>query len=101
MGIAATLDGKKLAGSVELIKVSGVSRSAFDMEAQTVTTPNMVLPISDDVQCYNKTTKTWFGGEDTDPMDALNLARAFSETLTVYYDKAPEDGGKVRVVVAE
>ncbi len=97
-----TLDGRnKLAGSVELIKVSGVSRSAFDMEAQTVTTPNMVLPISDDVQCYNKTTKTWFGGEDTDPMDALNLARAFSETLTVYYDKAPEDGGKVRVVVAE
>ena len=99
--LTATLDGKKLAGSVELIKVSGVSRSAFDMEAQTVTTPNMVLPISDDVQCYNKTTKTWFGGEDTDPMDALNLARAFSETLTVYYDKAPEDGGKVRVVVAE
>lgn len=27
--------------------------------------------------------------------------RAFSEHLTVYYDKAPEDGGKVRVVVAE
>ena len=97
-----TMDGNhKLAGSVELVKVTGISYASFDMEAKTVTTPSMVLPISDDVQCYNRTTKTWFGGKDTEPMDALNLARAFSETLTIYYDKAPELGGKVRLVVAE
>ena len=32
-------------------------------------------------------------------IDALNLARAFSENLTIYYDKAPDQGGKVRIVV--
>ena len=33
-------------------------------------------------------------------MEAVNLARAFSDNLTIYYDKAPEDGGKIRIIVA-
>ena len=102
-GIAASLDtfnsSNKLAGYVTLQKLEGVRRSDFDMEAKTVTTTDMVLPISEHVVCYNKATENWFDAED--PMDALNQARAFSDDITIYYDKAPEDGGKVRLVVVE
>ena len=57
----------------------------------TVTTRDMVLPIAGNVICYNKTTKSWF--------TSLDEARAYSDTLTVYYDRAPQEGGKVRLVV--
>ena len=95
-----TLEGKnKVAGHVFLKELDGVRRSAFDMKAKTVTTTDMVLPISDNVVCYNKTTKQWF--TDEDPMTNLNPARAFSDNMTLYYDRAPEDGGKVRMVVVQ
>ena len=64
----------------------------------TVTTTDMVLPISQHVVCYNKTTGQWFP-EAATPREALERARAYSDNLTIYYDKAPQDGGKVRVVV--
>lgn len=95
-----TLEGKnKVADHVFLKELDGVRRSAFDMKAKTVTTTDMVLPISDNVVCYNKTTKQWF--TDEDPMTNLNQARAFSDNMTLYYDRAPEDGGKVRMVVVQ
>ena len=34
-------------------------------------------------------------------MTNLNQARAFSDNMTLYYDRAPEDGGKVRMVVVQ
>ncbi len=102
-GVVASLntlqDKNKIAGYVFLKELDGVRRSAFDMKAKTVTTTDMVLPISDSVVCYNKTTKQWFTAED--PMDALNQARAFSDNITIYYDRTPEDGGKVRMVVVQ
>ena len=102
-GVVASLntlqDKNKIAGYVFLKELDGVHRSAFDMKAKTVTTTDMVLPISDSVVCYNKTTKQWFTAED--PMDALNQARAFSDNITIYYDRTPEDGGKVRMVVVQ
>jgi hypothetical protein len=101
-GLAAspnTATGRKmLADYVTLTAVRGVSRSAFDLDAMTVTTTDMILPISKHVVCYNKDTDSWFAGDD--PMAALELARAYSDTLTIYYDKAPDQGGKVRMVVA-
>ena len=51
----------------------------------------MVLPVAGNVLCYNKTTKSWFA--------SLDEARAYSDTLTIYYDRAPQEGGKVRLVV--
>lgn len=102
-GVVASLntlqDKNKIAGYVFLKELDGVRRSAFDMKAKTVTTTDMVLPISDSVVCYNKTTKQWFTAED--PMDALNQARAFSDNITIYYDRTPEEGGKVRMVVVQ
>ena len=80
-----------------------VKVSAFDMDAMTVTTNSMILPISNRVMCYNETTGEWFsvgeGKSDEDYVKALNLARAFSDNATIYYDKAPDQGGKVRLVV--
>lgn len=99
----ARTDGKvTLGGFVELQSVD-VKSSAFDVDAMTVTTNSMVIPISDRVMCYNETTKEWFsvgeGKNDEDYVKALNLARAFSENVTIYYDKTPDQGGKVRLVV--
>lgn len=104
VGITASLDEiegiHKLAGWVELKAVENVSRSAFDMNENpaggvapigTVTTNNMVLPVAGNVVCYNKTTKQWFA--------SLDEARAYASTLTIYYDRAPQEGGKVRLVV--
>ena len=102
-GVVASLNKleshSKLAGYVVLKEVKNVRRSAFDMESKTLNLPDMMLPISEKVVCYNKANKLWFTAED--PMDALNQARAYAETMTIYYDKAPEDGGKVRMVVVE
>lgn len=97
------MDGKvTLGGYVELLSAD-VKVSAFDMDAMTVTTNSMILPISNRVMCYNETTKEWFsvgeGKNDEDYVKALNLARAFSDNATIYYDKAPDQGGKVRLVV--
>ena len=97
-------DGTRTLGTaVELKSVDNVRSDAFDMDEMTLTLPSMVLPIADNVQCYNKATETWFAvGEkasDEDYKNALNLARAYSGTLTVYYDKSPDEGGKVRLVV--
>ena len=104
-GVVASLntlkDGPaKIAGYVFLKELDGVHRSAFDMKAKTVTTTDMVLPISDNVVCYNKTTGKWFA-EHEEAMDNLNAARAFSDNITIYYDRTPEDGGKVRMVVVQ
>ena len=89
---------KMLAGYVTLTASGRVSRSAFDLEAMTVTTSDLVIPISQHVVCWNKDTESWFAGDT--PLAALELARAYSDTLTIYYDKAPDQGGKVRMVVA-
>lgn len=105
VGIAASLDQNsnhyKLSNWVALKAVENVPRSAFEMNEYinpeskapigTVTTRDMVLPIAGNVICYNKTTKSWF--------TSLDEARAYSDTLTVYYDRAPQEGGKVRLVV--
>ena len=103
-GVVASLntlqDKNKIAGYVFLKELGGVHRSAFDMKAKTVTTTDMVLPISDNVVCYNKTTGKWFA-EHEEAMDNLNEARAFSDNITIYYDRTPEDGGKVRMVVVQ
>lgn len=105
VGIAASLDQNsnhyKLSNWVALKAVENVPRSAFEMNEYvdsegkapigTVTTRDMVLPIAGNVICYNKTTKSWF--------TSLDEARAYSDTLTIYYDRAPQEGGKVRLVV--
>lgn len=87
----------KVVGWKELTALEDVRRSSFDVDDMSLTTTDDVWTISDGVQNYNKTTGQWYeAGEE-----GLAAAIAFSETLTVYYDKAPDQGGKIRLVVAE
>ena len=106
IGIAASLDtatdgATPKLGAYVLLHSAEVKSSAFDMDSETLATTDAVFPISRDVQCYNDATGSWFtSANEDDNFDALDAARAFSSTLTVYYDKSPDEGGKIRLVVA-
>lgn len=93
-GIAYTANGR-VASTVTLESITHVRRSAFDSEEMTVTVAGVVYPISDQVQCYNKSTKSWFAPGKT----GMEAARAYSDDLTLYYDRTPAEGGKIRMIV--
>ncbi len=93
-GIAVDAKGN-MAASVVLRSLTGVGRSAFDTEDMTVTVAGVSYPISDKVQCYNKTTETWF----KPGKEGMEAARAYSDGLTLYYDRSPSEGGKIRLIV--
>lgn len=102
-GIAGSMDQvddhQMLAGFAALQSVTGLRRAQFDAEAMTLTTNSIILPISDQVQIYNEATKTWYTAKDGGHPENLQQALAFSDDLSVYYDKTPETGGKVRIIV--
>ena len=101
-GLSKLGDGTEAVGYMPLQTVSGVQRNQFDTENMMLTTNEMVIPVSDQVECYNKATGQWSKAEGEDGHQAaLEQLLAFSYSLTVYYDRAPEQGGKVRIVVAE
>lgn len=109
IGLAASVtaeqtDGySRSAGSVALKSVANkVSPNNFNLTTGRFFSGSIELPISDEVQCYNAQTKTWFGAGNADrtPMENLNACLSYSSNLTVYYDRDPGQGGKVRVVVA-
>ena len=95
-GIIASLDTlngtQKLAGYVLLDSIRNVPRTAFTEEnGRTIVTVNgNIFPVADNVVCYNSAAGIWF--------ESLDEARAFSDDLIIWFDKAPEDGGKVRMV---
>ena len=104
-GVAPSLDQiageTKVSAYMPLQEAKGVLRSQFDLDAMILTTNSMVIPVAEAVQCYNKATGEWYEVKDGDGKEALKLALAFSNDLTVYYDRSPEKGGKIRVVVAQ
>ena len=92
-GLVASRDGT-VAASVDLRMLKNVSRHDFFTKdgVTYVKVKNVVYPVSKEVECYNRPAKVWF--------ETLTEARAFSDNLTLYYDRAPEEGGKIRLVVA-
>ncbi|MCD7947619.1 MAG: S-layer homology domain-containing protein [Oscillospiraceae bacterium] len=100
-GVAPTTAGDKVAGSVLLIKQGNAARGDFDPDGAAVTVGGVIYPIAKEVQCYNNFSKSWFGSENDDRETRVNAARTFSDSLTLYYDKAPQEGGKIRLIVAE
>lgn len=104
IGIAAsleTLDNEhKLAGSVtNLNSASDIGRTAYDPDTHTLRVGDEIIPISQEVWCYNKSTGYWFDGKTG--YERFEQIRAYSDSLTVYYDRAPSQGGKIRLVVVE
>ena len=93
-GIVASPDGK-LASSISLTAVRNIARSDFETASDgtvTVTAGGMTFRVADNVPCYLRGTDSWGN---------LARARAFSSSFTVYYDRAPSSGGKIRLIVAE
>lgn len=95
-GVAENVNGL-VGATVTLQPLKGVPRSAFDMENMTVTVAGITYPVSQTVLCYNETTGNWF----SPGMDGLGAARAYAEAMTLYYDKRPDQGGKIRLVVVK
>lgn len=95
VGILVSTDGKYLTALTGLTARKGVRRSAFYSrnDAAYLDFGSRAVRVSDGVQCYNQATGVWFA--------SLDEARAYSDNLTVYYDKTPETGGQIRIVVAE
>lgn len=93
-GIAYDAKGNVVA-AVTLQSLSGVSRSAFDSDEMTVTVAGITYRVSDQVQVYNKAAEVWFQSGKT----GMEAARAYSDNLTLYYDRSPADGGKIRMIV--
>ena len=93
-------DQPRLAGFAPLTKVDNVRRSHFDAESMTLTTNELTLPVSKQVQIYSEDTGGWYAlsGDDS-AAENLRLALAFSDDFTIYYDRTPGEGGKVRIIV--
>ena len=98
-----TLNGQsRLAGFMPLTSADGIRRSQIDTATMTLTTNEMVLPISEQVQIYSEATGGWYAvNGETTAKENLELALAFSNDMTVYYDRTPGEGGKVRIIVLE
>lgn len=95
IGLLVSSDGKYVTDIATLTERKGVSRNDFYSRGDAVylNIGSHAVRVSDRVQCYNEATGVWF--------DSLDEARAYSDNLTVYYDKSPEKGGQIRIVVAE
>lgn len=97
MGLAAPLSVNASAraplSSVDLQSHADIPRS--DFAEKTVTVGDTVYPLAGNIDqcCYNAVSETWF--------PSLDAALAYSGHLTVYVDRAPDQGGKVRLVVVE
>ncbi len=95
--------GRRLGGYVKLQSASGVRRSAFNLYEDwtgeetapmgTVTVSGKIYPIAGNVVCYHRTSRRWFKD--------LQEARTYAAELTVCFDRAPEEGGKIRMVIVE
>lgn len=92
-GIAKDVNG--WGSYITLTEIKRVPRSSFNTETMTVTISGVTYPIAENVECYNRTTGLWFGTG----AEGLAAARAYGESLSVYYDKSPSEGGKIRMVV--
>lgn len=95
VGLAPSVDHlgdyAKLSRLVTLQSLS-VRRSAFEEGSVTVNGVTYPLASNIDQCCYNASAGEWFA--------SLDEALAYTSRLTLYYDRAPSQGGKIRLVVA-
>lgn len=87
-GIASSADNEKIAAYIELKAYKNVANSAWT-SGEFINISGITYPVSDSVVCYNRKTGSF---------TTLGAARAWGGTINVYYDKTPDQGGKIRVV---
>jgi len=94
VGVAAS--GANAAISVITLTSASVNRDDFS-GTDAVLVQGFLFSIAEDVQVYNESSETWFA-DSPDSGTALEQALAYSDTLTIYYDRMPEQGGRIRIV---
>ncbi len=94
-GVAFSSDGTEAIQLMTLTRVPNIQRTAFRMVNGTafIEIAGVEYQVAENVQCYNMKSGVWY--------ESLDEIRAVSDSLTVYYDRAPWEGGKIRIVVAE
>lgn len=79
---------KQIIAAIRLTKVDSVSLSAFD-GSDGVRTASGYYPLSDEVQVYLTAQKKFV---------TLNVAKADYDAFTLYAERTPEKGGKIRLI---
>ena len=97
IGVAYTAAG----AVADTVSLSGkaVERSDF-VGSEYADVNGTLYRLADDLQVYNSTTGAWYTDSDSLGM-ALEQALAYSEDITVYYDRDADSGGLIRIVVVE
>ncbi len=93
-GLVASCDGQKAEAMISLTAVKNISRSDFyTMNGITYCRLGvMTIQVAEKVQCYNAVNGTWFASQEE--------MRASADSMTVYYERSPGEGGKIRLIVA-
>lgn len=81
------------AGFSELAELNDITQENFDAAPGVLTVGSVTIPIAQGVRCYNSITGRWF--------DSLEKCLIYSNSFTVYYDRAIDAGAKVRIIVAK
>lgn len=92
-GVAYNSKGN-IAATVTLSSAQHVNRAAFDLDDMSVNIGGVSYVISPNVQCYNKTSKSWYAPGKA----GVEAARAYSDDLTLYFDRPASEGGKIRLI---
>lgn len=87
------------AAVISLTELKDVGANLFDLDAGYLTVDGERYPIAGNVQCYHKATGTWFNADAETGLEALEDLLNYGGTFDAYYDKAPGQGGKIRMVI--
>lgn len=84
-GVAANTATGKAAGVVTLTAMEDLTRSDFGADGTLGG-----LPVAENVQVYDAATERW---------TTLSQVQGYAASFTAYYDRTPQTGGQVRVIV--
>lgn len=87
----------KVAGAVSLESLTGADRGDFFQQEDSwyVEAGGEEYRISDQVQIHFSDADLWLAGEE-----GLTTVLADGYELTLYYDRAPDEGGQIRLIAA-
>lgn len=95
-GVAVSKDSvgsyKGCAAIASMTEIASVSQACFNASALRFVRGDVELAIAPDVKCYNAATGKWFS--------SLTECLMSSNSFSVWYDRSPETGGKIRIIVA-
>lgn len=86
---------------VELIKYTGMTRQSFK-DNNSILVGGVYTDISNGVHVYLNATGSYLNSAKYDTLEELIIdARAFGTSFEVYTDRAPSDGGSVRIIIVK